>query len=90
VSLTEGREQAWRVAVVLTDADSRLVRRCAAWVLRATATGGAAFVRSPSLDPELLAALRRVERGISLAEVLALLGERVDAEFLCLAVQPLV
>ncbi|MEF8885485.1 MAG: DUF5995 family protein [Haloarculaceae archaeon] len=78
-SLTEGREQAWRVAVVLTDADSRVVRRYAEWVLRATATGGAVLVRSPALDPDLLAALRRVERGLSLAAVLDALGERLDA-----------
>ena len=79
VSLTEGREQAWRVAVVLTDADSRTVRRYARWVLRATATGGAALVRSPALDPDLLAALRRVERGLSLAEILDALADRMDA-----------
>jgi hypothetical protein len=78
VSLTEGRAQAWRVAAVLTDADSRVVGRYARWVLRATATGGAAFVRSPALDPALFAALRRVERGRSLAEILDLLDERLD------------
>jgi hypothetical protein len=78
-SLTEGREQAWRVAVVLTDGDSRTVRRYARWVLRATATGGAALVRSPALDPDLLATLRQVERGLSLGEILDALAERLDA-----------
>jgi hypothetical protein len=67
------------VAVVLTDAGSRTVRRYARWVLRATATGGAALVRSPALDPELLTALRRVERGLSLAEILEALADRMDA-----------
>ncbi|MFB6160155.1 MAG: DUF5995 family protein [Haloferacaceae archaeon] len=62
-SMTEGREQAWRVAVVLTDAGHPPVRSIARWVLRTTATGGALFVRSPQLDPELLAALRAVESG---------------------------
>jgi len=79
VSLTEGREQAWRVATVLTDTDSGVVRRYARWVLRATATGGAVFVRSPALNPDLFAALRRIERGLSLDEILDLLGERMDA-----------
>jgi hypothetical protein len=78
-SLTEGRAQAWRVGAVLTDTDSRLVRRYTRWVLRATATGGAAFVRSPALDPDLFAALRRVERGVSLEEILELVDERLDA-----------
>ena len=78
-SLTEGRTQAWRVAAVLTDAGSGLVRRYARWVLGATATGGAFFVRAPSLDPDLFAALRRVEAGVSLAEILDQLGERLDA-----------
>jgi hypothetical protein len=48
-------------------------------VLRATATGGAVFVRSPALNPDLFAALRRIERGLSLDEILDLLDERMDA-----------
>jgi len=77
-SLTEGRTQAWRVATVLTDAGPGLVRRYARWVLRATATGGALFVRAPALDTDLLAAFRRVEAGVSLGEILDVLGEQMD------------
>lgn len=80
VSMTEGRAQAWRVATVLTDVGSRAVRRYARWVSRGTATGGAAFVRSPPVDPALVAALRRVERDqFSLADALDLLADRINA-----------
>jgi hypothetical protein len=79
-SMTEGRAQAWRVAVVLTDADWTPVQRYARWVLRATATGGARFVRSPPVDATLLAALRQGERERgSLADALDLLAARIDA-----------
>lgn len=65
LSMTEGREQAWRVAVVLTDARVPPIPAYARWVLRATATGGAFFVLGPRLDPSLRRSLRRVEnRGI--------------------------
>jgi hypothetical protein len=79
-SLTEGRAQAWRVAVVLTDVGLALVRRYARWVLRATATGGAYFVHSPPVDADLLAALRRVEREqVTLEDALGLIDARMDA-----------
>ncbi|AZH24038.1 DUF5995 family protein [Haloplanus aerogenes] len=78
-SMTEGRAQAWRIATVLTDVRWSLARRYARWLLRATATGGAVFVRSPPVDPRLLAALRRVERGQSLDDVLGRLGTALDA-----------
>jgi hypothetical protein len=79
LGLTEGREQAWRVAVVSTDVDIRPVRSYARWVLRATATGGAAFVLSPGVDPGLVRSLGRVEReGVTLETALDVLAEKVD------------
>jgi hypothetical protein len=76
-SITEGREQAWRVAVVRTDVTVPPVPSLAKWVLRATATGAALFILSPQLEPAVEAQLRRVEReGVSLEELL----ERVETE----------
>ncbi|MFB6296845.1 MAG: DUF5995 family protein [Halobacteriales archaeon] len=60
-SMTEGREQAWRVAEVLTDARVPPIPSCTRWVLRATATGGAFFIRGPALDPSVVRRLREVE-----------------------------
>ncbi|WP_435068093.1 DUF5995 family protein [Haloplanus sp. C73] len=77
-SMTEGRAQAWRLATVLTDASWLFVRRCARWLLRATAVGGAVVTRSPPLDSTLLAALRRVERGVDLETMLTQLAARLD------------
>jgi hypothetical protein len=77
-SMVEGRAQAWRIAAVLTDVSWGLARRYARWVLRATATGGAVFVRSPPVDPVILSALRRVEEGRSFDDALDRLGERLD------------
>jgi hypothetical protein len=80
VSMTEGRAWAWRVATVLTDVNWPPARRYARWVLRATATGGALVVRSPSLDPRLFAALERAERERSgLDETLDAFAARLDA-----------
>lgn len=77
-SMTEGREQAWRIATVLTDYDLPPLPAYARWVLRTTATGGALFVLGPRLDPRFLAAARRVEAdGLDLDAVLA----RVDDHF---------
>jgi hypothetical protein len=79
LGMTEGREQAWRVAVVVTDADLPPVRTYARWVLRATATGGAAFVLSPTVDAGAMAKLRRVERrGIGVEATLDRLADRLD------------
>ena len=61
-SLAEAREQAWRVAVVLSDFSLRLVEVAARWLLRTTAVGGAAVVLSPGVDPHLLDSLKRIER----------------------------
>jgi hypothetical protein len=77
-SMTEGRAWAWRVATVLTDVRWGLARRSVRWLLRATATGGAVFVRSPPVDPRLLAALRDAERGVSLDDALDRLGDSLD------------
>ncbi len=78
LGLREGREQAWRVAVVLTDVGFPPVASLARWVLRATATGGAAFVLGPSPDSDLLAELRRFEReGIELTAVLDRLADEL-------------
>jgi hypothetical protein len=62
-SIEEGREQAWRIAVVMTDADVPPLTTYARWVLRATATGGAFFVLGPRLEPSVQQALRDVESG---------------------------
>jgi hypothetical protein len=78
-SMIEGRAHAWRIAAVLTDVRWSVARRYARWILRTVATGGAAFVRSPPVDPSVLSALRAAERGVSLAETLDRLGERLDA-----------
>ncbi|SFR63480.1 hypothetical protein SAMN04488124_2906 [Halogeometricum limi] len=78
-ALTEGRIQAWRIAVVLTDFEWLPVERYARWTLRATAVGGASLVRSPGLDPTVLRALRRVERVRGEAEMLDVLERRLDA-----------
>ncbi|MFC4408185.1 DUF5995 family protein [Haloarchaeobius iranensis] len=76
-SMTEGREQAWRVAAVRTDVTTPPVPSLTQWVLRATATGAALFILSPQLEPAVEAQLRRVEReGVSLEDVLG----RVEAE----------
>jgi hypothetical protein len=80
VSMTEGRAWAWRVATALTDVGWAPARRYVRWVLRATATGGALVVRSPSLDPALLASLLRTEREqVALNDALSLLAARLDA-----------
>jgi hypothetical protein len=79
LGITEGREQAWRVATVLTDTDWPPIRSLARWVLRATATGGAAFVRGPALDPALREQLQRFEReGVDVADALGDLQARLD------------
>jgi hypothetical protein len=79
--LREGREQAWRVAVVRTDVGLPPVASLARWVLRATATGGAAFVLGPPLDPTVMAGLRRFEReGIDPADVRDGLAARLEED----------
>lgn len=78
VSLQKGREQAWRAAVVRSELAvwpiPELVRR----VLSLTATGTAHVIRSPQLDPGLLATLREVEsEGPTLGAIL----DAIDREF---------
>lgn len=79
LTLREGREQAWRVATVTTDFDWPVVKTYAQWVLRATATGGALIIRSPSLDPTVHQALQRVERRHNNGDIVRLLESRLDA-----------
>ena len=62
ISMTEGREQAWRMAVVLTDFGWQPIRGAATRFLNLTATGGALFILSPSLYSTVLADLRRIEQ----------------------------
>jgi len=79
LGMTEGREQAWRVAVVTTDVGFPPVRSYARWVLRTTATGGAAFVLSPGVDAGLLRSLRRAEReGVDVDAALDRLVDRLE------------
>lgn len=78
-SMTEGREQAWRVAVVLTDVGLSPIASYARWMLRATATGGAYFILGPRLDPGLHRKLRAVEaEGFDLDTILERVHERID------------
>lgn len=79
-SMAEAREQAWRVAVVLSDFDLGIVRSYARAILRLTAVGGAAFVLSPSVDPDAMAALRQVERReFDLGDALTEIETHLDA-----------
>lgn len=78
-SMTGGREQAWRVAVVLTDAGVAPIPSYARWMLRVTATGGAFFVLGPRLDQSQLRTLRAVEAdGLDPGTIVQRLGERID------------
>jgi len=80
LGLTAGREQAWRVAAVLTDTDWPPVAALARWYLRTTATGGAAFVRHRALDGGVAERLARVERdGLGVEMMVETLGRRLDA-----------
>lgn len=80
VSLSEGRAQAWRVAVVLTDVGLPPIPSLTRGLLRATATGAAFFILGPPLDPELRRALQQVEStGPSLTTVLERVRSQLDA-----------
>lgn len=81
VSMTEGREQAWRIAVVLTDVHWSPVTTTTRWLLRVTATGGALFILSPNLDPTLVEALRQVETNrFDLDDLLDTFHQRIDKD----------
>jgi ribosome modulation factor len=60
LSMTKGREQAWRVAVVLTDVGVPPIAAGARWLLRTTAAGGATFILG-GLDPSVAELLRGIE-----------------------------
>ncbi|HKJ57947.1 MAG TPA: DUF5995 family protein [Halobacteriales archaeon] len=78
-SMTQGREFAWRVAVVRADVGIPPVPSYARWVVRQTATGAAFFLLGSFLDPSLRATLRRVEaEGMPLDVVVARVHDRVD------------
>ncbi|MFC7172334.1 hypothetical protein ACFQL0_00945 [Haloplanus litoreus] len=78
--MTEGRSWAWRTAVALTDVGWTPARAAVRWLHRTTATGGAHVVRSPPIDPTVMAALRRAERERpSLDDALDILADRLDA-----------
>jgi hypothetical protein len=80
VALSEAREQAWRVAVVLSDFSVGVVESAARWLLRTTAVGGAAVVLSPGIDDRVMETLRRVERrDHDLPSVLKRVDDRLEA-----------
>ncbi|WP_251341959.1 DUF5995 family protein [Haloplanus halophilus] len=79
-SMTEGRAWAWRTAVALTDVGWAPARTAVRWLHRTTATGSAHTIRSPPVDPTVMAALRRVERDrFSLDDALDALAAELDA-----------
>jgi hypothetical protein len=79
LSMTEGREQAWRVATIMADVGWPPVASYARWVLRTTATGGAFFILTSTIDPSVFNALRRVEEEkLDLEVVLGRTEARID------------
>ncbi|MFC6613730.1 DUF5995 family protein [Halopenitus salinus] len=79
LSMTEGREQAWRIATVLTDVHVPPIASYARWVLWATATGGAFFALGPRLDPTLRRTLHAVEsEGTDLDTAVELIRTRLE------------
>ncbi|NIS31584.1 MAG: hypothetical protein GWN07_14565, partial [Actinobacteria bacterium] len=78
LSLTQGREQAWRLATVYSDAALAPLVGYARWVHRATATGAAQFIRSPPVDPAVLEAMAAVEREAGVEAVTRALAEGLD------------
>lgn len=80
LSMTEGREQAWRIAVILTDVNVPLVPTYTRWVLRATATGSALFILAPRINPTVQITLKTVERdGLTLEAILTHVDEHLAA-----------
>lgn len=79
LSMTNGREQAWRIAVILADVGIELVSSYARWVLRTTATGGAVFTLSPHIEPATLRVLRHIESdGVDLKSVLDQIDDYIN------------
>ncbi|MBX0295188.1 DUF5995 family protein [Haloarcula nitratireducens] len=80
LGLTEGREHAWRVAVVLSATRWSPLWPVTHWMLRTTATGWAAFLRGPGADSELLERLERFEReGMDVTDSIEALRTRLDS-----------
>ncbi len=70
-SMAMGREQAWRVALALTDLDWRPVEKAARWLLRTTATGIALGILEPTSREGVRRQFERMERsGLDLGTVL--------------------
>jgi hypothetical protein len=68
VALAEGRDTAWRAAVAITDSRFGVRRTAAMWFLRASSTGVAYLLLSPTVSGRLRDRLRDVERGVSAAD----------------------
>ncbi len=80
-ALRAARETAWRTAVVRTDARRDAVDRYTRWFLSRTATGGAALLLSPTVDPRTMRVLRDVEADeLALASYAQAFHERATAE----------
>ena len=62
IGLKEARSLAWRNAVLLTDTESRLIRRFVHWRVEAVSTGAGHFILAPSTDQSVIRALRNIER----------------------------
>ena len=78
-SMTQGRELAWRIAVVLADVPIPPVPSYARWVVRESATGAAFFLLGPAIDPSIRATLGRAEaEGMPLDVVVARVHDRID------------
>jgi len=79
--LSEGRAQAWRVAVVLVDVPWSSVKSAARWLLTTTATGSAAVVLGSWLDSPDFRRLQQFEREeATFDEVMTTLRTRLDAD----------
>ena len=60
-TLRHARENAWRTAVVRSDAGWRFVETYTEWLLQRTATGSAFSLLQPTEDPSTMAVLRDIE-----------------------------
>ena len=63
LALAEGRDAAWWAAVALSDSRFGVRRTAARWFLRASSTGTAYLLLSPTVSRRLRDTLRAVERG---------------------------
>lgn len=63
LTLREGRRNAWRGAVALTDGRYEPVRRAVRWYLRSVTMGAAHFILVPTANAAVRTRLRRLEDG---------------------------